>query len=72
MLGTLTTEKKKVWPKYIGDLVLAYNSATRESTEYSSYFMMFGGQPRLPIDVALGIALENDAGDFIKSQQEIF
>ena len=72
MIGTLTKEKKKAWPKYLADLVLAYNSSTHESTGYSPYFMMFGRQPRLPIDVAMGITLDDDADDFVKSQQEIF
>ena len=72
MIGTLTKEKKKAWPKYLADLVLAYNSSTHESTGYSPYFMMFGRQPRLLIDVAMGITLDDDADDFVKSQQEIF
>ena len=72
MVGTLTSEKKKVWPKYLPDLVMAYNSATHHSTGYSPYFMMFGRQPRLPVDIAMGIALEDDTDDFIKNQQEIF
>ena len=72
MIGTLTKEKKKAWPKYLADLVLAYNSSTHESTGYSPYFMMFGRQPRLPIDVAMGITLDDDEDDFVKSQQEIF
>ena len=72
MIGTLTNEKKKAWPKYLADLALAYNSSTHESTGYSPYFMMFGRQPRLPIDVAMGITLDDDADDFVKSQQEIF
>ena len=57
MIGTLTNEKKKAWPKYLADLALAYNSSTQtqESTGYSPCFMMFGRQPRLPIDVTMGI-----------------
>ena len=69
MVGTLTNEKK---PKYLPDLVMAYNSATHYSTGYSPYFMMFGQQPRLPVDIAMGITLEDDTDDFIKNQHEIF
>ena len=72
MIRTLTNEKKKPWPKYLEDLALAYNSSTHESTGHSPYFMMFGRQPRLPIDVAMGINLDDGADDFFKSQQEIF
>ena len=72
MIGILTKERKNARPKYLADLALAYNSSTHESTGYSPYFMMFGRQPRLPIDVAMGITLDDDADDFVKSQQEIF
>ena len=34
--------------------------------------MIFGQQPRLPIDVAMGITLDDDAYNFIRSQQETF
>ena len=64
MIGTFTNEKKKAWPKYLADLVLAYNSSTHESTGYSPCFMMFGRQPMLPIAVAMGITLDDDADDF--------
>ena len=72
MVGTLTSEKKKAWPKYLSDLVMAYNSSTHDSTGFSPYFLMFGRQPRLPVDVVMGITLEDDNEDFIKNQQEIF
>ena len=71
MVGTLTSEKK-AWPKYLPDLVMAYNSSTHDSTGYSPYFLMFGRQPRLPADVFMGITLEDDNEDFVKNQQEIF
>ena len=72
MVGTLTSEKKKAWPKYLPDLVMAYNSSTHDSTGFSPYFLMFGRQPRLPVDVVMGITLEDDNEDFVKNQQEIF
>ena len=72
MIGTLTNEKKKAWPKYLADLALAYNSSNHESTGYSPYFMMFGRQPIILIDVTMGITLDVDADDFVESQQEIF
>ena len=66
VVGTLTIEKK-AWPIYLPDLVMVYNSATHDSTGYSPYFMMFGRQPRLPVDIAMGITLEDDTDDFIKN-----
>ena len=54
MLGTLYPEEKKDWKKHIGLLVHAYNSIKQDSTGHSPYFLMFGREPRLPIDLAFG------------------
>ena len=50
MLGTLPSEKKKSWPRFIGMLVLAYNATPHESTGFSPFYLLFGRQPRLPVD----------------------
>ena len=55
MLGTLQPEQKKDWKRYVVPLVHAYNCIRHESTNQSSFFLMFGHEPRLPIDLAFGI-----------------
>lgn len=54
LLRSLTIEKKRVWPKYISQLVWAYNTSTHRSTGYSPYSLMFGVTPQLPVDFLLG------------------
>ena len=56
MLGTLPKEKKSEWKNHIGTLVHAYNCTQISATGFSPYYLMFGRQPCLPVDVALGLA----------------
>ena len=55
MLGTLDEEQKKKWRLFVGPLVHAYNCTKHASTNMSPYFLMFGREPRLPIDVQFGL-----------------
>ena len=56
MLGTLPKEKKSEWKNHIRTLVHAYNCTHNLATGFSPYYLMFGRQPCLPVDVALGLA----------------
>ena len=57
MLVTLCADQKKDWKKFVGPLVHAYNCRRHDSTGYSPFCLMFGREPRLPIDLAFGIEL---------------
>ena len=63
MLGTMEPIKKSDWKTYVPSLVHAYNCTKHESTEYSPFFLMFGRQPRLPVDLLLGSADDNEDGN---------
>ena len=56
MLGTLPKEKKSEWKDHIGTLVHTYNCTRNSATGFSPYYLMFGRQPGLPVDVTLGLA----------------
>ena len=60
MLGTLQPQQKQDWKTYVGPLVHAYNATRHESTGYSPHYLMFGREPRLPIDLAFGIETNRD------------
>ena len=55
MLGTLTTEQKQNWKKYVGPMVHACNSLRQNTTGHTPYFLMFGRQHRLPVDFTFGL-----------------
>ena len=61
MLGTLTTDQKSDWKSFVPSLVHAYNGTKHESTGYSPFFLMYGRNPRLPVDIALGVAPEDSS-----------
>lgn len=55
MLGTLEHNKKGNWKAHVGPLVHAYNCTRHESTGQSPYTLMFGRNPKLPVDAVFGL-----------------
>ena len=50
MLKTLGENEKKDWSRHLSKLAFAYNVTVSRSTGFSPYYLMFGREPRLPID----------------------
>ena len=59
MLGTLDADKKQNWKSHVATMVHAYNCTKHESTGQSPYFLMFGREPNLPVDIAFGLTKED-------------
>lgn len=76
MLGTLENQKKSHWRDYVKPLVHAYNCTKNETTGFTPYELMFGRQPRLPVDLAFGLPVNHKPGSHsqyvrnLKSQLE--
>ncbi|MGL4645552.1 MAG: hypothetical protein ACRCVL_00305, partial [Cetobacterium sp.] len=59
MLGTLSTKEKSHWKDIVKPLVHAYNCTRNDVTGFSPYELMFGRQPRLPVDLAFGLPVNS-------------
>ena len=53
MMRTLEEAEKSRWKYSLNKLIHAYNCTRNETIGYSPYYLMFGREPRLPIDLIL-------------------
>ena len=51
MIGTLPMEAKIKWQEQLTTLVCAYNCTHSNVTGFSPFYLMYGRQPMLPVDV---------------------
>lgn len=69
MLGTLDPSQKSKWSQHVSLLVHAYNSTRNDATGYSPYFLMYGREARLPVDLCFGVG--SDDVDGLKHRQYV-
>ena len=55
MLKSIPESEKKNWKHHIPKLVFAYNSTVNSVTTYTPFYLVFGREPKLPIDCLLPI-----------------
>ena len=51
MIAKMDPDKRAKWPSHLGPILIAYNATRSLIIGYSPYFLMFGCQPRLPVDL---------------------
>ena len=70
----LPPEKKSDWKNRIEMLVHAYNCTQNSAAGFSPYYLMYGRQPCLPVDVTLGLAPHTttapNTSKFVQKMQE--
>lgn len=74
LLRKLPPAQKRNWPRHLSQVIYAYNTTAHHVTGMTPYNMMFGCDPRPPVDFLLwrGFA-ENGGGgtgDWVQSYQE--
>lgn len=76
MLGTLQEKEKTKWRNYVKPLIHAYNCMRSEVIGFSPYELIFGWQPRLPINIAFGLPLKEGSpiphSQYVKEKPEVF
>ncbi|KAJ8014292.1 hypothetical protein DPEC_G00038740 [Dallia pectoralis] len=54
LLRTLPVSRKRDWSSCLPQVLFSYNTTPHQSTGESPFFLMFGQEPRLPVDFLLG------------------
>ncbi len=62
LLRSLPDSQKGDWPSCLPQVLFSYNSTPHQSTGESPHLLMFGQEPRLPVDFLLGRVQEPEAG----------
>ena len=71
LLRTLPEQKKRRWPEHLQELIYVYNVTPHSSTGFSPYFLLFGQEPRLPVDFLLGTGLQEPVNtDWVQIHKE--
>ena len=61
MISMYVSNKQDDWDQWIPFVVFAYNSTMQSSLGETPHFLLYGQDPKLPIDVALGLAKDEDS-----------
>jgi len=55
MLATASQERPFDWEDHLRRLCMAYNSSVHSTTGYTPFYLMYGRQARMPIDIMYGM-----------------
>ena len=67
MMGTLTPEQNKEWKSHVPALGHAYNCTRNAAIGFSPYYLLFGKEPRFPVDVEFGLQRGSQKGSLGES-----
>ena len=70
MLRSLDESKKPRWKDHLQKVVHAYNSTVSSATGYSPFYLLYGREPRLPVDLAFETSKESEEKSYLKYVEE--
>lgn len=74
LLRTLPASRKRDWVSCLPQVLFCYNTTPQQSIGESPFFLMFGREPRLPVDFLLGRVRDPEPGevqDWMTEHQEM-
>ena len=77
LLSTASGQHQPEWDMNLSKLCLAYNTSVQSTTGYSPFFLMFGREARLPIDIChdqptSAVPASQQYGQYVLNQSEAF
>ena len=72
MLATCVGEYPEDWEEYVSKACMAYNTSVNATTGYTPFYLMFGRQARIPVDLMYGTAEPESAsyGEYTTKLQQ--
>ena len=73
MLATTSHKHPLDWEEHIRKVCMAYNTSVQATTGYSPFYLMFGRNARLPIDIMFPTekpAAGDSYGEYAKAMRE--
>ena len=70
LLRALPASRKRDWHSCLPQVLYSYNTTPHQSTGESPFYLMFGQEPRLPVDFLLGRVLDPVGGEVHEWIQE--
>ena len=69
MLATTSKGNPNDWEKFVRPVCFAYNTSIQASTGYTPYYLMYGREARLPIDLQFGTSFSDTLSSDLYVQQ---
>ena len=72
MIATMTADYPFDWEEALPKVCIAYNTSIHSTTGYSPFYLMYGREPRLPIDIVYGTQRQSSSPEnFVQKSQKL-